>query len=234
MLIISKCDRYCGNNTASLDNQEPMIEGIYLDTLGKAHQLLLFKTSESTIIITDEDRELIGMVEFSSEKSAVEKPQVSSFSRSLSLASAQYVSQYNVWSSSYSYFYEQSFFRVTFYGSVIIPLLQSTLASILASLVIPKKDSAQLIDFVYGLAVGTIGYFSSNKYTYYWEKYYSLNVFCPILGRPQFRFYSSSSYATMLPSSTFVTPQNTAEWYGGTPYDFTQPAQCRDLVLQYP
>lgn len=210
----------------------------YPDENGQLHKISTILIANNKINIVDEFDDLIATVEFSSNI-FIKKTDKSSSTSFISQAySLSYTSSYNTWNPNYSFPYGQSSYKITFYDTVVMSSLRNALAATITLLITSNPATSIILGFVYGIADGSITEFvyANGTYTntYWWRKYFSLNVFCPILGRPQFRFYKSSTYAVLKPQSYFVTPVGVAEWYGGTPFDFTQPAECRDLVLQYP
>lgn len=209
----------------------------YPDDNGQLHKISTILIAKNKVNIVDEFDVLIASVEFSSDLVFKKSDKLTSTAFNSQAYTLSYTSSYNVWNPNYSFPYGQSHYTITFYDTVVIPNLRSALAATITLLITTDPAVSIIIGFVYGLADNSISDFikvnGTFKNTYYWRKYFSLNVFCPILGRPQFRYYTSSSYAVLKPSSSFVTPTGIAEWYGGTPYDFTQPSECRDLVLQY-
>lgn len=208
----------------------------YTDENGKNLRYDSILVNSKRIRIVDESGEAIAQVDFDSDISF--KPVISSVLTSEfanQLYTTSYVSTYDLWGAQYSFPGGQSHFKVTFYGTYTIPLITTVLITSFGILFSPSNPMQFVSAFVSTLASITYPLYQNKIFDYYWKRYYRLNVFCPILGQAQFKVYKDATYAT----SKYivggdVTAVGVGDWYGGTPYDFTQPAQCRDLVMQYP
>jgi hypothetical protein len=208
----------------------------YTDENDKIIRFDTILVSSKRIKIVDESGNAIAQVDFDSDisvKPRIENVQTSEFVNQLYTTS--YVSTYDLWGAQYSFPGGQSHFKVTFYGTYTIPMISTVLVTSFGILFQPSNPAQFVVAIVSTLASITYPLYQNKIFNYYWKRYYRLNVFCPILGQAQFKVYKDATYATnKYIVGGDVTAVGIGDWYGGTPYDFTQPAQCRDLVLQYP
>lgn len=169
----------------------------------------LVKTYEDHVDVYYDDTEtLFNSMEFSSVTSEVNLTDISSFNNSVLRSGPDDFEQWGNWA-----YYRRDDMHIGDMAGWTISTLAGALTGYFGAFLGPLTGLATII-------------YNKKYENVYANIYISTNVYCTILVKEKYNFYDNSTNA-------FIKTEEKAPSWWSSPYDYSQPAECRVLAERY-